>query len=103
LEFVDDLLVPAEDLGVGVAISLIATASDTPLASRSVTWPCLSVWNSIPPNPCAAANRRQPVENDAGSHGSSIAPAATVANGYLRLDPQEWVRAVDKRRAALGG
>jgi hypothetical protein len=25
-----------------------------------------------------------------------------IANGYLRLDPQEWVRAVEKRRAALG-
>jgi hypothetical protein len=25
-----------------------------------------------------------------------------VANGYLRLDPQEWIRAVEKRRAALG-
>jgi hypothetical protein len=24
-----------------------------------------------------------------------------IANGYLRLDPQEWVRAVEKRRAAL--
>jgi hypothetical protein len=26
-----------------------------------------------------------------------------IANGYLRLDPQEWIRAVEKRRAALGG
>jgi hypothetical protein len=26
-----------------------------------------------------------------------------IANGYLRLDPQEWVRAVEKRQAALGG
>jgi hypothetical protein len=25
-----------------------------------------------------------------------------IANGYLRLDPQEWVRAVEKRRAAVG-
>ena len=25
-----------------------------------------------------------------------------IANGYLRSDPQEWVRAVEKRRAALG-
>jgi len=25
-----------------------------------------------------------------------------IANGYLRLDPQEWIRAVEKRRAALG-
>jgi hypothetical protein len=24
-----------------------------------------------------------------------------IANGYLRLDPQEWIRAVEKRRAAL--
>jgi hypothetical protein len=26
-----------------------------------------------------------------------------IANGYLRLDPKEWMRAVEKRRAALGG
>jgi hypothetical protein len=26
-----------------------------------------------------------------------------IANGDLRLDPQEWIRAVGKRRAALGG
>jgi len=25
-----------------------------------------------------------------------------IANGYLRLDRDEWVRAVEKRRAALG-
>jgi hypothetical protein len=29
--------------------------------------------------------------------------SAVIANGYLRLDPQEWVRAVEKRQAALGG
>jgi len=29
--------------------------------------------------------------------------SGVIANGYLRLDPQEWVRAVEKRRAALGG
>jgi hypothetical protein len=23
-----------------------------------------------------------------------------IANGYLRLDPQKWIRAVEKRRAA---
>jgi hypothetical protein len=26
-----------------------------------------------------------------------------LANGYLRFDPQEWVRAVEKGRAALLG
>jgi hypothetical protein len=26
-----------------------------------------------------------------------------IANGYLRLDPQEWIRAVEKRRAARRG
>jgi hypothetical protein len=26
-----------------------------------------------------------------------------IANGYLRLDRDEWIRAVEKRRAALGG
>jgi hypothetical protein len=25
-----------------------------------------------------------------------------IANGYLRLDHQEWIRVVEKRRAALG-
>ena len=25
-----------------------------------------------------------------------------IANGYLRLNPQEWIRAVEKRRSALG-
>jgi hypothetical protein len=24
-----------------------------------------------------------------------------IANGYLRLDHQEWIRVVEKRRAAL--
>jgi hypothetical protein len=28
--------------------------------------------------------------------------AVVIANGYLRLDPQQWIRAVEKRRAALG-
>jgi hypothetical protein len=28
--------------------------------------------------------------------------SAAVAIGYLRLDPQEWIGAVEKRRAALG-
>src|SRR5262245_14963651 len=31
------------------------------------------------------------------------AASNVLANGYLRLDPQEWVRAVEKRRSALGG
>jgi hypothetical protein len=30
------------------------------------------------------------------------AASNVIANGYLRLDPQEWVRAAEKRRAALG-
>jgi hypothetical protein len=29
--------------------------------------------------------------------------SGVIANCYLRLDPQEWIRAVEKRRAALGG
>jgi len=34
---------------------------------------------------------------------SSLARASGgIANGYLRLEPQEWVRAVEKRPAALG-
>ena len=28
--------------------------------------------------------------------------SGVMANCYLRLDPQEWIRAVEKRRAALG-
>jgi hypothetical protein len=28
--------------------------------------------------------------------------SGVIANGYLRLDREEWVRAVEKRRAALG-
>jgi hypothetical protein len=28
--------------------------------------------------------------------------SGVIANGYLRLDPREWIRAVEKRRAALG-
>jgi hypothetical protein len=28
--------------------------------------------------------------------------AGVIANGYLRLDHQGWIRAVEKRRAALG-
>jgi hypothetical protein len=46
-------------------MSLIATASETPPASRSVALPCRNVWKLIAPYPCAAANRRQLVENDA--------------------------------------
>ena len=30
------------------------------------------------------------------------AASGVIADGYLRLDPQEWIRAVEKRRAALG-
>jgi hypothetical protein len=55
-----------------VPISLIATASDTPPASSSVSWPCRNVWKLIASNLWAAANRRHPVENDAGSHGPPI-------------------------------
>jgi hypothetical protein len=29
--------------------------------------------------------------------------SGVIASGYLRLDREEWVRAVEKRRAALGG
>ena len=29
--------------------------------------------------------------------------SGVIANGFLRLDPQEWIRAVEKRQAALGG
>jgi hypothetical protein len=29
--------------------------------------------------------------------------SAAIANGYLRLDHDEWIRVVEKRRAALGG
>jgi hypothetical protein len=28
--------------------------------------------------------------------------SGVIANAYLRLDPREWVRADEKRRAALG-
>jgi hypothetical protein len=28
--------------------------------------------------------------------------SGVIANGYLRLDRDEWIRAVEKRRAALG-
>jgi hypothetical protein len=28
--------------------------------------------------------------------------SGVIANGYLRLDPQKWVRTVEKRRAAVG-
>jgi hypothetical protein len=28
--------------------------------------------------------------------------SGVIANGYLRLDPQEWMRAVEKRRTAFG-
>ena len=27
---------------------------------------------------------------------------SVIANGYLRLDHDEWIRVVEKRRAALG-
>jgi hypothetical protein len=32
-----------------------------------------------------------------------MSSSGVIANGYLRLDPQEWIRAVEKRQAALGG
>jgi hypothetical protein len=28
--------------------------------------------------------------------------SGVIANGYLRLDPQEWIKAVENRQAALG-
>jgi hypothetical protein len=31
------------------------------------------------------------------------APSDVIADDYLRLDPQEWIRAVEKRQAELGG
>ena len=38
-----------------------------------------------------------------GNHPGATVPTcgAVIANGYLRLDHQEWVRAVEKRSAAL--
>jgi hypothetical protein len=33
----------------------------------------------------------------------TLEASGVIANAYLRLDPQEWIRAVEKRRAALGG
>jgi hypothetical protein len=35
------------------------------------------------------------------TEASLVEDSGVIANGYLRLDPQEWVRAVEKR-AALG-
>jgi hypothetical protein len=44
-----------------------------------------------------------PSLSTAGSRSHDQKEASgVIANGYLRLDPQEWVRAVEKRRAALG-
>jgi hypothetical protein len=34
--------------------------------------------------------------------GDAEEASGVIANGYLRLDREEWVRAVEKRRAALG-
>jgi hypothetical protein len=31
-----------------------------------------------------------------------VEAGAVIANGYLRLDRAEWIRVVEKRRAALG-
>ena len=28
--------------------------------------------------------------------------SGVIANGYLRLDRQEWIRTIEKRQAALG-
>jgi hypothetical protein len=80
-------------------ISLIATASDTPPASRSVAAPWRSVWKVIPANPCAAANLRHPVENDAGSHGSPI-PLSTTSP-YGRCKKHGGTKPI-KRRASGG-
>ncbi len=35
--------------------------------------------------------------------GDADEAASVIANGDLGLDREEWVRAVEKRRAALGG
>jgi hypothetical protein len=48
-----------------------------------------------------AARRAAPLIEQAEEtleEGSNV-----IANGYLRLDREEWVRAIEKRRAALGG
>ena len=37
------------------------------------------------------------------AHDDLEEAASLIANGYLRLDPQEWIRVVEKRQAALGG
>ena len=35
------------------------------------------------------------------AEGALEEAGAVIGNGYLRLDPEEWIRAVEKRSAAL--
>ena len=53
--------------------------------------PCRSPWKVIPPNPCVAANLRQPVENDAGSHTYLNAERADLPD--LRVGDCQGLRA----------
>ena len=84
-------------------ISLIATASDTPPASRSVAAPCRSPWRVISPNPCVAANLRQPVESDAESQGPRSrcrrrAPVAVRSRATSRLGQRGGAGVPSSRR-----
>jgi hypothetical protein len=37
------------------------------------------------------------------AEGELTEAGSVIANGYLRLDQEEWIRVVEKRRAALQG
>jgi hypothetical protein len=60
-----------------------------------------AVWRALDP-------RKSQIRRAAQRAGLLIVEAeatleeasGVIANGYLRLDPQEWIRAVEKRRAA---
>ncbi len=68
-------------------------------------------FTDVDPTGSAALDPRQTQIRRAAGRASLLIEQAeatleeasgVIANGYLRLDPQEWIRAVEKRRAALG-
>jgi hypothetical protein len=67
--------------------------------------------DSDPTGTAALDPRRSQIRQAARRAGHLIEEAeltleeasGVIANCYLRLDREEWIRAVEKRRAALGG
>ena len=64
----------------------------------------LTAWMtpSYTPPVSRSNGHRSPILEDASDAGARPTNSV-IANGYLRLDREEWIRVVEKRSAALQG